>query len=337
LREFFKGQTLTSGSSGWLAESYVREQDRLDGIINYESVLLGLNESGQLAEQLYLVYPKEGIITADYPLMLINSDKREQYDKLVAYLRSPEMQQMLMERTRRRPAVSGVRVDSAFPDQLLVELPFPSSLEVVDALLFSYLDEQRIPSHAVFVLDVSGSMEGDSLDDLKDALDNLTGADTSVSGQFARFRNRERVTFIPFNDQVLDVRDFEIDIMDATSLDQVRRYIAGLSADGDTAIYSAVKQAYETVAQAQETDPDRYYSIVLMSDGKNNAGMSNSEFSFYLRSFPDNVGRVKTFSIMFGNADEETMTSISEITGGRVFDGKSHPLDHIFKEIRGYQ
>jgi Ca-activated chloride channel family protein len=165
--EFFKGQALTSGSSGWLAESYVREQDRLDGIVNYESVLLALNKSGQLREKLYLVYPKEGIITADYPLMLINQDRREDYDKLVAYLRSPEFQQDLMTQTLRRPAISEVRPNAEFPDQLLIELPFPNSLEVIDALLFAYLDEQSVPSHAIFVLDVSGSMEGEGLNQLK--------------------------------------------------------------------------------------------------------------------------------------------------------------------------
>ncbi len=39
LSDFFKGQSLTSGSSGWLAEAYERDQSKVDGIINYESVL----------------------------------------------------------------------------------------------------------------------------------------------------------------------------------------------------------------------------------------------------------------------------------------------------------
>ncbi len=47
LSDFFKGQTLTSGSSGWLAESYERDQSKVDGIINYESVLLSLNAGGK--------------------------------------------------------------------------------------------------------------------------------------------------------------------------------------------------------------------------------------------------------------------------------------------------
>src|SRR5918996_397030 len=76
LTDFFKGQTLTAGSSGWLADAYVAGQARLEGIINYESVLLGLNASGRLREPLELIYPKDGIITADYPLLLLNQAKR---------------------------------------------------------------------------------------------------------------------------------------------------------------------------------------------------------------------------------------------------------------------
>jgi Ca-activated chloride channel family protein len=337
LGEFFKGQALTSGSSGWLAESYVREQDRLDGLINYESVLLGLNKGGHLHEELHLVYPKEGIITADYPLMLINQDKREGYDVLVEYLRTPEFQETLMQRTLRRPVIPQVRVSDEFPKQLLIELPFPNSVEVIDGLLFSYLDEQRIPSHAVFVLDVSGSMRGAGIQDLKIALNNLTGVDTSLTGQFARFRDRERVTLLPFNNQVQDIRDFEVDINDPGSLVQIRSYVAGLEAWGGTAIYGSLRQAYELAAQAQREEPGRYYSIVLMSDGKNTDGISRSRFVSYYRSLPEEVKGIKTFTILFGQAEEKAMESIAEATGGRMFDAKSESLSFIFKQIRGYQ
>ena len=76
LRAFFNGQALTAGSSGWLADAYVRDQDALDGIINYESILLSLDKGGQLHEPLTLVFPSEGIVTADYPLVLLSSAKR---------------------------------------------------------------------------------------------------------------------------------------------------------------------------------------------------------------------------------------------------------------------
>src|ERR1700694_4058431 len=52
LKALFAGQRLTAGSSGFLADSYVNDQNSLDGIINYESVLLGLNAGRTLTEPL---------------------------------------------------------------------------------------------------------------------------------------------------------------------------------------------------------------------------------------------------------------------------------------------
>jgi Ca-activated chloride channel family protein len=339
LAAFFKGQALTAGSSGWLAESYVREQDRLNGMVNYESVLLRLDQGRELEEPLVLVYPREGIITADYPLMLINPDKRAAYDSLVTYLRSPDFQEKVMEETLRRPVIPQVPLGKAFPKQLLVELPFPNSQEVIDALLFSYLDEQRVPAHAVFVLDVSGSMEGEGIGQLTAALKNLTGLDQSLTGQFARFRGRERVTLMPFSDRVQAVANFNVDTTDSSgeSMVQIRRYVDSLEASGGTAIYSSLQSAYELVDQAQRQDPDRYYSILLMSDGKSNEGISQDRFGSFYGSLPEDLQRVPTFTVAFGRADEAELAEIAEITGGRLFDAKQESLSQIFKQIRGYQ
>ena len=94
----------------------MREQDTVDGIVNYESVLMSLNAGGKLHEPLTLIYPKEGIVTADYPFMLLNEAKRDAYDKVAAYLRTPDVQQRIMTDTARRPAVPGVPLDCAVPD-----------------------------------------------------------------------------------------------------------------------------------------------------------------------------------------------------------------------------
>lgn len=339
LQGFFKGQTLTAGSSGWLAESYVRESDRLDGMINYESVLMQLNDSGRLDEQLYLVYPKEGIITADYPLMLINSSKREDYQKLVAYLRSTEFQRAIMEQTLRRPVIPQVKLSDQFPTQLMVELPFPNNLEVINGLLFAYLDEQRIPSHAIFVLDVSGSMAGERLAQLKTALNNLTGLDRSLTGEFSRFRGRERITLVIFNHRVQDIRDFQINNPQTQGADmqRIRHYVGALQAEGGTAIFSALKNAYDLAAKAQQADTERYYSIVLMSDGQNRDGISQGAFQRHYRSLPEDVRRIKTFTVLFGDVDVDSMAALAESTGGRVFEGRTQVLSQVFKHIRGYQ
>jgi len=302
LQAFFRGQKLTAGSSGWLAESYVREQDRLEGMINYENILLQLNASGKLREKLYLVYPREGIITADYPLMLVNESKRPAYEKLVTYLRSPEFQQQIVQHTQRRPVLPQLPLPAQFPKQVLVELPFPSTLDVLDHILFSYLDEQRTPSHPFFVLDISGSMEGERLTQLKTAMKNLTGLDRTLTGRFARFRSRERITILTFNDQIDGMPQFltELGPGRPDSMSQMRDFVDGLGASGRTAIFAALLRAYELAQQAQTQDPSRYYSIVLLTDGENTAGPSLAQFIQRYASLPDIVRRIKTFTVLFG-------------------------------------
>src|SRR5271165_17747 len=182
LADFFKGQSLTSGSSGWLAETYERDQSKVDGIINYESVLLSLNASGKLSEPLTLVYPKEGIITADYPLMLLNGAKRSDYDKLVAYLRTRDFQTRMSAQTLRRPVNADATMASAIPKRTLIELPFPGQASLITTLLDTFLSDVRIPGSSRYALDLSGSMEGERIDSLKRAMlilasDNPHGSD----------------------------------------------------------------------------------------------------------------------------------------------------------------
>jgi len=339
LKDFFSGQVLTAGSSGFLADSYVRQQDTIDGMINYESVLLSLNAGGKLRDHLDLVFPKDGIITANYPLMLLNSGKRDAYDKVVAYLKSPEVQRKIMSDTARRPSIPDVQPDSRFTTQLLVELPFPSNLNVIDSLIFAYLDQIRPPAHTYFVLDISGSMEGDRLNSVKKTFDNLTGADQTITGRFARLRAREEITIIPFNGRVVDDSSFTINDVTANSPDlaAVRKYVDGLQANDSTAIYDALIRAYQDAAAAKAVEPDRFYSVVLMTDGENNSGNDANGFQSFYKSQPATAKAIPTFAIIFGEASPQALTDIATLTGGQVFDSRNASLASVFKVIRGYQ
>ena len=339
LREFFSGQALTAGSSGWLSEAYVRDQDRLDGIINYESVLLSLNAGGQLHEPLALVYPSEGIVTADYPLVLLDATKRAKFDTLVAYLKSAPVQRRIMETTYRRPVNQQVALASAFPSKMIVELDFPSDLDAINAVLLTYLNAARRPAHSVFVLDVSGSMRGQRLDQLKSALLTLTGTDSSLTGRFARFQERERVTLIAFSSSPQPATNVTMGTGAglATGLDQVRQYANGLEANGGTAIFESIAAAYRVAVQSARSDSTSYYSIVLMTDGENNKGMSADEFRQFYNALPPSAKRIKVFPILFGEAKQQEIVTLAELTGGRWFDGTKGALATVFKEIRGYQ
>ncbi|WP_424951814.1 VWA domain-containing protein [Deinococcus sp.] len=336
LKGFFKGQALTSGSSGWLAEAYVRGQDRLNGLINYESVLLSLNASRKLREPLTLIYPQDGLITADYPLILLNKARQPEYEKLVAALRSPDIQRRIMNETRRRPVNAAVALSNLFPAGLNIELPFPGSSVALNAVLDAYLQDTRRPANTIFVLDTSGSMGGQRMEALKTSLLGLSGADTSLTGRYAGFASRERVTFIPFSSDVQAAQITEIGsgaAAKAAALGSLGRKVAALNPGGGTNLYGALEAAYR---QARQAPAGRYTSIVLMTDGESNEGPGPDEFRQFYTALPAEAKAVKTFTILFGDGSQDAMNEIAALTGGRTFDG-TRDLQAAFKQIRGYQ
>lgn len=341
LSDFFKGQRLTSGSSGWLAEAYEKDQSKVDGIINYESVLLSLNASGKLAEPLTLVYPKEGIITADYPLMLLNGARRADYDKLIAYLRSKDFQTKMSALTLRRPVNPDAVMASAIPQRTLIELPFPGQASLISSLLDNFLADVRIPGSSRYVLDLSGSMEGDRIAGLKQAMLMLASPASIGSDRYARFQNREEVGIITFSTEPAPTVMFSMGStpeQNAKTRAAITQFINPLKADGRTAIYSSIRQALTELGQERVREKDkRYYTVVLMTDGENNEGLSEAQFEAWYRSQGASVSGIPVFPILFGEGDPRELRGLADLTGGRLFDSRSSKLAAVFKEIRGYQ
>lgn len=319
LREFFKGQQLTSGSSGWLASAYAR-RGNVDALLNYESVLKGI-------PGLTVIRPTDGVLTADYPLSSLasaGSAARQDVRRLAEALRGDAAQRLITERTHRRPVVPSVRPAAGLDTSRRRELPFPGSRSVADGLLDSYENELRRPSRTVYVLDTSGSMRGDRLDRLKKALTGLTGD----------FRRREEVTLMPFGSDVKSVRTHVVSPSDPKSgLDAIRRDTDALSAQGDTAVYTSLEKAYEHLGGAGET----FTSIVLMTDGENTTGARAAEFDAFYRGLTQAERETPVFPVLFGDSDRAELQHIADLTGGRLFDARKGSLDGAFEEIRGYQ
>lgn len=330
LREFFAGQELTSGSSGWLASAYQR-RGTVDAMVNYESVLLSLNRDSPAgadpASRLTVIRPKDGVVTADYPFTLLtsaNEQAREAGRELTEYLRGPRAQQAITTTTLRRPVVTSVKPAAGIGREGRRELPFPGSRSVADGLLDAYENKLRRPSRTVYVLDTSGSMEGSRLTRLKSALGELTGD----------FREREEVTLMPFGSAVKQIRTRTVD--PAAPSTAVAADIAALSAQGDTAIYSSLKEAYAVIGAPSASRPS-FTSVVLMTDGENTAGDAASGFDAFYRGLPAGQRATPVLPILFGDSDRRELTAIATLTGGRLFDANKGSLDDAFEEIRGYQ
>ncbi|MFD3719945.1 substrate-binding domain-containing protein [Streptomyces sp. NPDC058674] len=334
LKEFFAGQKLTSGSSGWLASAYARRGD-VDALVNYESVLLSANRDAKAG--LTVVRPRDGVVTARYPLTLLTSappGARESGRALTEWLRGTEAQRAITEQTFRRPVAPGVAPAAGLDAQVRRELPFPGSRSVADGLLASYENELRRPSRTVYVLDTSGSMgEEDRIGRLKAALTELTGTGSSGTGQ--RFRDREEVTLLPFGDKVKEVLTHVVEPGDpGAALDAIRGDVQGLEPAGGTAVYASLKAAYRHLGQGGS---DAFTSIVLMTDGR--SGDRAQDFDAFYGTLSEEQRRTPVFAVLFGDSDRKELTHITELTGGRLFDatdGKDS-LNGAFEEIRGYQ
>jgi Ca-activated chloride channel family protein len=343
LRGLFGAQALKAGSSTALVDAFVHGQDTagsVDGLVEYESVLLALNDSGRLREPVDVIVPNDGVATADYPLTLLagaSPAAGNAYDRLVAYLRSVPVQREIMLRTKRRPVVVGaLPADAA--GRRPFEVPFPNRSDVVADLVSTYYGRLRRPARTVYILDLSGSMRGARLADLRAAITRLATTGPPGSSGAARFQEREQATLLPFRGRPDRPATFVLpDSEPAAVLRAIRDYVTTLRAGGETGIYDALVEAYRITERQARTDPSRITTFVLFTDGENTTGRDLAAFTAFHRRLAPAVASVPVFPVLFGDSDVTQMRALAALTGGQPFDARSAPLDEVFARIRADQ
>jgi Ca-activated chloride channel family protein len=356
IADFLKGYKLPGDNSTYLSEQFIQQQGtRVNAFINYESWLLSLNSSGKLREKLTLVYPFEGVSTADYPFMLLDESRRADYLKVVEYLKGEAAQTWLARQTLRRPINQSVsaKVEDLLPRQgLQVELPFSPDRALADGLIAAYLNEFRTPIASTFVLDTSGSMQGERRRQLVQALHYIAGADASLTGRIARLTQREKLWLQPFSDRPYGLQSFELPaappvargVAEQAESDAMKQVLAdvrntaeGLQMKGATALYDAVLVSLRHMLAEHEKNPGYQYSVVAFTDGESNQGRTIEAFKRDYAALPEDVKGIPVFMVLFGEANESALKELVKITGGRVFDARKTPLYAVFKDIRAYQ
>lgn len=327
LRDFFSGQKLASGSSGWLRDSFLADPTRVDALLNYESVLHSMVAEGADIE---VILPADGVISADYPLSTLAAPEDEQAARqvreLVGWLN--EHADLLAD-TYRRPAAAA-ELPAAMSDRILIELPFPGDIAVTDQLISTYTNELRVPGEIIFVLDTSGSMSGARLEELQLTMNQLINGSADTAAGSAALRERERVTILPFASEV--AAHTTVTFGEARATRELETSVAELVAGGETALYAALQRAYEQIGQGDE---DSIPSIVLLTDGQVTAGPDFEAFSNWFEDRGEHLP--PTFVIRYGEADPTEMEQIADLTEGRTFEAGNDNLNATFREIRGYQ
>ncbi len=359
LRKFFNGQAITSGSTGNLTDQYKRREETgqpVQGLVSYESEILGINPGLPAKYRLDLIYPSDGTVEADFPLTLLKpatDDARRRFAAVTCYLTSAPAQ-TLMAATGRRPVLPDVALPPGVDPAGTAALPFPTSLATVNALLFDFRNKLRKPSRTIYVLDVSGSMcwppggkDGDPcapkggrrIDTMVTALKGLAGADPTVpfADQVAEFSRGEQVVLMPFSDRVQPIRTINIDQDLAGGQRAVQQAADQLAPGGATYLYEALEQAYELAGTLIRQDPSRLTSIVLLTDGEANGDKKFGDFkTFYAGLSNTPAGNVATFTVALGEADPAELGDIATLTTGLAYNAQQDSLTTIFFQIRGY-
>ena len=336
LKTFFSGVERVSGDEEYLEEMYLKGD--YNAMINYENSLINLNKKLESdgKEPLYLIYPVDGVAINDMPFAYINNDLKDEENKnkflkLQEYLRSDESIKE-MENMGYRSWYGGVKdntdkntfnpnwgIDTS---KYLKDMKYPSKKVITKAIAI-YIEELRKPTHVVFCLDTSGSMNGDGIDELKESMNYILNYETASKDKL-QFSDSDKVTVITFDSKVDKVFDTKF----GKDIDDVIKGINELSAYGGTNIYDSSIKGLE-ILKAESDDYTK--TIILMTDGKSNNGTFNDLKKYY----QTNKLNIPIYSITFGSSDERQLEDIANLTNAKVFDGKNG-LRRAFMEVRSY-
>ena len=337
LKDFFKGVERVSGDEDYLMTMYLN--GNYNAMINYESSLISLNKQlvKEGKEPLYLIYPVDGVAINDMPFAYINNDskdtdKKEKFELIQNYLRSDEIISK-MEKLGYRSWYGGIKENTdknvfnpewgIDTSKYLKDMKYPSKTVITEALNL-YIEKLRKSTHVVFCLDVSGSMYGEGIDELKEAMNYILDYDLASRDKL-QFSKTDKITVITFNSKVSKIYNTRF----GNETNDVINDIENLKAAGGTNIYSPSIEALKIL----EKDDSAEYTktVILMTDGESNNGSYKDLEKYYKK----NNLNIPIYSITFGDSSEYQLNQISNLTNGKIFDGKQG-LKRAFSLVRSY-
>lgn len=336
----------SSGSSGWLKDALVANPAAYDAMVNYESTVLEANQALTAAgqEPLYIIYPANGLSVADSPLGFVakgDADKEAAFLKLQDYLLSAGTQKVLSD-LGRRSGLIGMEAQGADPKvwradwgadlaRDIAPVPTPGADVIAEALSL-YQTELRKPSLTVWVLDISGSMQGEPIAKLKQAMDLILDKQKAAMNLLQPSR-RDITIIIPFNHEVM--APLVIKGADEAELARALTFVDGLQAAGGTDLYGALAMAFQAMQPYKDNGTLFTYlpAIVAMTDGA-----SDTVNFDYFTSIRDQSGfgrDVPIHAVAFGEPDMQQLKALTDGSIGRLFVA-GDDLAGALRQAKGY-
>jgi Ca-activated chloride channel family protein len=328
----------------------------LDFVALEENDLIFINQgktSYQPPEKLVALYPKEGTFWHEHPFAIPNNvdwvtdEQRAAAKVFTEFIRSETVQQKVME-SGFRPVNPSVSVGYPIASELGVDPNQPSTIlevpdpEVVAAVQASWQFVKK-QADVLLVIDTSGSMRGDKIDQAKAAalafLDNMP--------------TQNRVGLVTFDSQP-QVFDFNLNALiylDATTSDsavalvsaeggqsKVRDQVSSLEAGGDTSLYDAILEAIQLLENNREDSDDRIQSIVVLSDGQDTSSVTALQtVTEQITISREDRNPVIVIPVAYGgDADINALNGIARASATRVTSGDPENIQSVLELISSY-
>jgi len=292
-----------------------------------EITLIDFNKNKNPPVPLVAIYPREGTFWHDNPFIVMASaseQERRAAQQFYDFLLTVESQQLAMSYGFRPANVDVPLADPVSiaygvqPQGVQSVLPVPPADVIVAAKNTWALNRKR--ADILLVVDVSGSMEGEKIE----------AAKAGLGAFLMRILPEDRVGLVAFSS---DARLLVPPAPLSESRIALDDTIAGLRAQGRTALYDALivgKQALDDLPAAED---DRIRAIVLLSDGLDNA--SQITFDGLQQAF-DESG-ISIFPVAYGeDADTATLERIVEFSRTILVKGDSGDIGQIFENLSRY-
>jgi Ca-activated chloride channel family protein len=311
----------------------------LDAFVVSEQLVTAFNNGvfsgGKPVDKLVALYPAEGTLWADHPLALletadVTSNQRRTFQAFREFLATPDAQAAILQAGYRpadltipldgpdSPLTKENGVDPAQP-QTTLQLPAPDVVQVVQNVWA--LTKRK--TNVFLVVDTSGSMDGEKLDNAQAALKAFLAQIPT---------DQERVGLVEFNSGVANIIELDTLKNNRPALTDAVNY---LEAGGNTALLDAVRTAYWRLQR--QADPERINAIVAMTDGKENASAVS------IRQLADEIRQgnqqlpVIIFSIAYGSdADYDMLQALADASGGQVKQGTTETIRELYKILSTY-
>lgn len=171
------------------------------------------------------------------------------------------------------------------------------------------------PIIAVFVTDVSGSMSGTPLTQLKESLIN--------SMQY--INNKNYIGLVSYSNDV--TINLPIDQFNLNQKSYFNGAVQSLTAGGNTATFDAIIVAADMLVKKQKEVPDSKLMMFVLSDGETNEGYSISEASNVIKNL-----NIPIYTIGY-NANIKALSEISSINEAASINADSDDVIYQLKNL----